>query len=355
MKLFTIDEHGRFVQFKEKDFETDNREIDLENLLEVNPEYFFDNTKILIIGRQVTTNLNKSIDLLGVDQLGNTVLIELKRGQTPRETLAQLIEYASFIDNLDYDQLNEIFQNYSSEDVSLEDYHKEYYKFENSQEEVSWNKNTKLVIVASSITPDIKQAALYLRKKGFDVFCLEFKYFVDQADNKMISSDFVVGDENFIRQKVSSSTQLPKTTKEEFLSNLDNNGRRVFTRIFEFIDEQNLLIRWGSKGFSANVKNKSEFVGVFFGWPINAPWGQAIATGFGQIEKKIDSSQSINHFYRTEIKKLNLFDERVFFFRHEELRWSIKPVDDNKLDELIKVFGKVVQLVKVELIKDADS
>ncbi len=342
------------MQFMERDFEMDNREIDLENLLEFNPEYFFDKSKILIIGRQVTTNLNRSIDLLGVDQLGNTVLIELKRGKTPRETLAQLIEYASFIDNLDYDQLNEIFQNYSSEDVSLEDYHKEYYKSENYQEEVSWNKNAKLVIVASSITQDIQQASLYLRKKGLDVYCLEFKYFVDQTNNKMISSDFVVGDESFIRQKVSSSTQLPKTTKEEFLSNLDNNGRKVFTRIFEFIDEKDLLIRWGSKGFSANVKNKSEFVGVFFGWPLNAPWGQAIATGFGQIEKKIGSSQAINDLYRTEIKKLNLFDERVFFFKHEELRWSIKNVTDDKLDELIKVFDKVVQLVREELNKDSD-
>ena len=61
----------------------------------------------------------------------------------------------------------------------------------------------------------------------------------------------------------------------------------------------------------------------------------------------------INDLYRTEIKKLNLFDEPVFFFKHEELRWSIKSVTDDKLDELIKVFDKVVQLVREELKKDA--
>ena len=128
MKLFTIDKDGKFVQFKEQEFKEENKEVDLEILLENNPEYFFDNSKILIIGRQVTTNLNTFIDLLGVDQFGNTVVIELKRGKTPRETLAQLIEYASFIDNLDYDQLNEIYQDYSGEDANLEDYHQEYYK-----------------------------------------------------------------------------------------------------------------------------------------------------------------------------------------------------------------------------------
>jgi len=230
MKLFTIDKKGKFVQFKEQKFKENNKEVDLEILLERNPEYFFDNSSILIIGRQVTTNLNTFIDLLGVDQFGNTVVIELKRGKTPRETLAQLLEYASYIDNLDYEQLNEIFQNYSREDVGLEDYHQEYYK-SHADEKISWNKSSKLVIVASDITPEIRQTAMYLRKKGIDVFCIEFKYFVNNDENKMISSDFVVGDEEFIRTKINTSTQLPKTDKEKFYSELDSNGKMIWSDI----------------------------------------------------------------------------------------------------------------------------
>lgn len=53
MKLFTIDKDGKFVQFKEQEFKEENKEVDLEILLENNPEYFFDNSKILIIGRQI--------------------------------------------------------------------------------------------------------------------------------------------------------------------------------------------------------------------------------------------------------------------------------------------------------------
>ncbi len=74
MKLFTINKEGKFVQFKEKEFKEENKEIDLEILLENNPEYFFENSKILIIGRQVSTNLNTFIDLIGIDELGNTVV-----------------------------------------------------------------------------------------------------------------------------------------------------------------------------------------------------------------------------------------------------------------------------------------
>ena len=100
-------------------FYTPHQETQLEELLENNPEYFFEESKVLIIGRQVTTNLNTFVDLLGIDKFGNTVVIELKRGKTPRETVAQILEYASFVENLDYAQLDEIYRDYSGEDISL--------------------------------------------------------------------------------------------------------------------------------------------------------------------------------------------------------------------------------------------
>ena len=143
MKLFTIDRNGKLILYKERDFKESNRETELEILLERNPEYFFEGSNVLIIGRQVTTNLNTFVDLLGIDKAGNTVAIELKRGKTPRETIAQLLEYASFIEPLDYSQLNEIYQNYSGEQINLEDYHQQYFKSE-SDEQVSFNKATKV-------------------------------------------------------------------------------------------------------------------------------------------------------------------------------------------------------------------
>jgi len=123
-------------------------------LLENNPEYFFEGSKVLIIGRQVTTNLNTFVDLLGIDKAGNTVVIELKRGKTSRETIAQLLEYASFVESLDYSQLNDIYQDYSGEESSLEDYHQQYFQSD-SDEKVSFNKSTRLIIVAQEISKEI--------------------------------------------------------------------------------------------------------------------------------------------------------------------------------------------------------
>jgi hypothetical protein len=200
-KTFTIDTHGKLIPYKEHDFKDFNQESDLEVLLENNPEYFFEGTNVLIIGRQVTTNLNTFIDLIGIDKNGNTVVIELKRGKTPRETIAQLLEYASFVENLDYSQLNDIYHDYSGEESSLEDYHLEYFHSE-PDETVSFNKSTKLVIVAQEISKEIRQTALYLRKKGIDVYCIEFKYFETMSSciyDQIFTKKTLVGGNTFCR------------------------------------------------------------------------------------------------------------------------------------------------------------
>nr|WP_281430418.1 hypothetical protein [Salinicola acroporae] len=54
----------------------------------------------LLIGRQVRTAFDKLIDLLAIDANGTVIIIELKRDKTPREVVAQTIDYASWIAGL---------------------------------------------------------------------------------------------------------------------------------------------------------------------------------------------------------------------------------------------------------------
>lgn len=72
--------------------EGDRLERELEQWIESNPEII--GSDVMIIGRQVETE-SGTIDLLGIDRSGNTVIIELKRGLLPRNVLAQAIDYAS--------------------------------------------------------------------------------------------------------------------------------------------------------------------------------------------------------------------------------------------------------------------
>lgn len=57
----------------------------LREWLEANPNEIIDDGPLLIVGRQVPTDLGKSVGLLGVDREGNLVAVELKRGRTPRD------------------------------------------------------------------------------------------------------------------------------------------------------------------------------------------------------------------------------------------------------------------------------
>ena len=64
--------------------------------------------RLLIIGRQVTTTYGGSIDLLGIDDEGNLAILELKRDRTPREVVAQVLDYASWVAKLSTRAVHEI-------------------------------------------------------------------------------------------------------------------------------------------------------------------------------------------------------------------------------------------------------
>jgi RecB family endonuclease NucS len=50
---------------------------------------------LLIIGRQVATSSGKVIDLLAADADGVLHVLELKKDKTPREVVAQVLDYGS--------------------------------------------------------------------------------------------------------------------------------------------------------------------------------------------------------------------------------------------------------------------
>ncbi|MCO7244261.1 MULTISPECIES: PDDEXK family nuclease [Halomonadaceae] len=67
----------------------------------------------LLIGRQVRTGFDKLIDLLAVDANGTVIVIELKRDKTPRDVVAQAIDYASWVVTLADYQLIDIYQQFA--------------------------------------------------------------------------------------------------------------------------------------------------------------------------------------------------------------------------------------------------
>jgi RecB family endonuclease NucS len=70
---------------------------------------------LLVIGRQVRTTFEKYIDLLCIKRNGDVVIVELKKDKAPREVIAQVLEYASWVDDLSYEDISDIADNYLKE------------------------------------------------------------------------------------------------------------------------------------------------------------------------------------------------------------------------------------------------
>ena len=73
-------------------------ELVLEDVLVENPGLLLED--LILVGRQTPTE-GGPLDLLGVDGYGRLVVFELKRGTLTREAVAQVIDYASYLDAME--------------------------------------------------------------------------------------------------------------------------------------------------------------------------------------------------------------------------------------------------------------
>ncbi len=277
MRVFGIQTDGKFKEYVQTPFKVEHEEKLLEEWLESNPDGILEDGKLLIIGRQVTTDLGGFIDLLGIDREGDIVIVELKRDRTPRDTLGQALEYASFAERLDSEQLESILHSYlNDESLSLAEHHREYFDL-GSDEAISFNKDQRIVVVGQKVTSEVRQTASFLRTKGVRVTCVEFTFFQANSGTRLLSQEIVVGKESAKPGQVASGS-LPTVSREGFIASLDENGKDVFKRLLDLADSKNMPIHWGTKGFSLNVDVEGEHVALCFGYPPQSVYRQSIYT-----------------------------------------------------------------------------
>ena len=333
MRVFKI-EINSLMSYKEHNFRIDNTEKILEDWIENTPKAIFEDEEVFIIGRQVTTNLGKAIDLLGLDKNGNTIIIELKRGKTPRETIAQILEYASFVEDLTYNKLEEIAAQYlGDEGLNLTEKHKEIFLLPEGTA-VAFNKTQRLIIVGQDISREIEQTSNFLNKKGLEIYCISFKYFKASEEERIITSDIVVE-----KDKPGGGTTESKIriNMKIFLANIDEYIRDFFTRLFDFSSENGMPIHWGSTGFSLNVDLGGNHVNILYGYSNIAVDKQSIYTAVMAIRSKVANSEEIIEQYFTKLNQTGLFEPAA-----NEIKWIInKPISGEQQNSIFDALLKV--------------
>lgn len=288
MRVFGVQSDGQFREYVQTPFQVEHEEAVLEDWLESNPDGIVEDGRILIIGRQALTNFGGFIDLIGLTREGDVVVVELKRDRTPRDTIAQSLEYVSFAERLNTAQLEGILRSYLNDDsLSLAEHHREYFELD-SDEAVAFNKDQRIVIVGQHVTPEIRQTAIFLRSKGVRVTCVEFTFFQANGGTRLLSQEIVVGRESEEPIHVASGS-LPVVTEDAFLSSADENGKDVFERLLELAKHKSMPIHWGTKGFSLNVDVEGTHVAICFVYPPDSVYKQTIRTALhdvGGVERK---------------------------------------------------------------------
>ncbi|MFD9319213.1 MULTISPECIES: endonuclease NucS domain-containing protein [unclassified Streptomyces] len=152
----------------------------LEELIEADPGIL--GHPLLLIGRQVLTQYGKVVDLLGMDAEGGLHVLELKRDRTPREVVAQVLDYGSWVQELTNEQIRDIYASYARGRGLAEELDEAFaVRFGGTPPE-ALNSTHALTIVASEIDAATERIVTYLAS-GFQVpvNVLFFRYFEDEG------------------------------------------------------------------------------------------------------------------------------------------------------------------------------
>ncbi len=343
MRVFGVESDGGFTEYEQLPFEVEHEESVLEEWLESNPDGILEDERILIIGRQVRTDLGGAIDLLGVDREGNVVVVELKRDRTPRDVVAQALEYGAFAAPLDVDALESILRAYHDDDsASLADHHRQCFGI-GEPEAIAFNKDQRIVIIGQRVTPEIRQTASFLSTKGIRVTCVEFTFFQAVGGGRLLSQEVVVGREHAKPRRLTSE-RLPVVSEDKFLKSCDEHGKAVFSRILDLARRKSMSVRWGTKGFSVGVDVDGTRVVVCYAYPPGSVYRQSIYTALRDragVQKKTSApAEAVDRLWKSAEAT------GLFTAAGRDLKCPIdKPFTNDEVDTLVTWCEAVEQVV----------
>ena len=181
----------------------------------------------MLIGREVPTAFGGRIDILAIDADGNLTVIELKRNQTPREVVAQLLDYPSWVRHLSSEAIAEIFIDYQQHfldtktpvgiDVALQR------QFNSVPDEL--NVSHRLLIVAGELDTSTERIVAYLQEQyAVDSNVAFFRTFEDEG-RLYLTRTWLVEPES-LAAEASTSAAMREWNGEFYVTFREDESRR---------------------------------------------------------------------------------------------------------------------------------
>lgn len=142
----------------------------------------------MLIGKQERTDADGRIDLLAITPDASLVLIELKRGRTPREVVAQALDYAAWVAQLTPDRIAQIYQRFSNGGDLAKAFKQ---RFGEELDEDALNQSHQIILVAAELDGASERIITYLNERGIPINVIFFQVF-ESGTQQLLSRAWLI-------------------------------------------------------------------------------------------------------------------------------------------------------------------
>lgn len=236
----------------------------------------------MIIGHQENTLDKGRIDLLAIAPDASLILIELKRDRTPREVVAQALDYASWVDDLTADRLSQIYEKFSGGGNLGEAFRQ---RFNTELEEESLNQSHQIIIVAAELDPSTERIVDYLSKNGISINVLFFKVF-QHGDEQFLSRAWLIDPSETQTNAAQATAGTSATAKEPWNGEFYVSFGDPHSRNWEEARRYGFISAGGGSWYSQTLKQLQ---------PGDRVWVKIPATGYvgvGIVQSAVEPASS---------------------------------------------------------------
>jgi hypothetical protein len=266
----------------------------LEEMIVAAPKLLSD--EWMLIGRQEDTGYGGRIDLLAIAPDGSLVLVELKRDRTPRDVVAQALDYAAWVEKLKPEEISAIYRRFKKSEANLAaDFQN---RFGVPLDEESINETHQIIIVAASLSESSERIVSYLNERDIPINVLCFQVFSNGAEQIISRSWLLDPVQTQSHASIPSSNHREPWNGEFYCSYGDS-----YSRSWEDAVEFGFICGGGAPWYSKTLQLLAPGDRVWVKVPGRGFVGVGLVTGRSQAASSFKVVTKDGEFPVTEIAK----------------------------------------------------
>lgn len=168
---------------------------DLQRIIRDQPDVIEDGLFVIAEEFSNWADSGRSIDLLGIGEDRNLVIVELKRGDTGEHMELQAIRYAAMAANMTFRQIVDAHRDYLQMRGIDEDAQDRIHQFLDVEDGVSEpqvaTEHPRILLVSEGFSKELTTSVLWLNEMGLDIRCVRLRVY-SHGDELLVDVDQVI-------------------------------------------------------------------------------------------------------------------------------------------------------------------